>query len=241
MALSKEKMMKRFNVVDLRIAKVQEVRIGHSDITSDKRLYCSLLLDNGTTVSNVPFYGCGVDSETKKLHGSLIPPVVNQMVGVSYVHGHYKNPVAAFPIHMPWLREEDEEVYNDVLESVDDIGFFHKTGTKLLFKEDGTINFDVINSDDEPKRTQEIDADGNATTKVFDSNQNEVVVLEELNTGDFNRTIKDSSGNKVSEVLQGNNGDIDLINYSGGVEKGTINMAGSNGEVLINGHLKVTV
>ena len=62
-----DKTGRKKGLFSLGIAEIVEVRKGHSENSSDKRLYCDLILDSGEPRKNIPFYGPTVDLTTKKL------------------------------------------------------------------------------------------------------------------------------------------------------------------------------
>jgi len=133
-------------ITSLHIAKVEDVYKGHSKLskkTGNKLIYCNVLMDNGTTYKDVPVYGGTVDVDTGNLHGMFIPPVVGQMVGIIFVQGHYENPMCCFSIPFPWLQQKDGEKFHTKIDeeilNIKDGGIFHRSGSRIYFKDDGTI------------------------------------------------------------------------------------------------------
>ena len=135
----------KLKITSLRIARVIEVFRGNKtdNQSTDKRLFCKLYMMEGTYYDNVPFYGGTVDIVTKKLHGVFAPPVVDQMVGVQFIDGHFENPYCCFSVPMPYISGKDSETFNNAFEEfipgVADVGVFQKSGSYAILRESGTV------------------------------------------------------------------------------------------------------
>lgn len=121
----------------LKIGVVQATRGVNSERTTEKRLYCDVVMFDGITITNLPFYGGGVDSVTAKPHGLFFPPAIGQQIGVLYVEGNFKNPIGCFPIPFPGKQADMTKYDNIMLEG--ECMVAHKSGSKVLFKSDGSI------------------------------------------------------------------------------------------------------
>lgn len=116
---------------------IQDVRIGHSRNLKDKRFYCDILFD-GLYKKDVPFYGGTVDLISGNPHGFFCPPLKNQKVIIAYLEGNYKNPIVCFPMPYGYDRDVMEKFYN-LLQDVEDMAMFHKSGSKIYFKKNGDL------------------------------------------------------------------------------------------------------
>jgi hypothetical protein len=129
------------NIFDARLGKIMEVRLQHSNNAEDKRLFCDIELFPSGQFSNVGLWGGGVDLETKFPHGIFSIPRQEQMVLVLFAKGNMENPVAALPL--PYncdMADEVKELYYDLVENINDIGVFHYSGTRIILREDGSID-----------------------------------------------------------------------------------------------------
>ncbi len=235
---------RRATVVELRLATITQIRIGHlSNSANDKRLYCDVQVDNAVKINDVPFYGAGVDSTTKKPHGSIMPPAINQMVGLLFVQGSYRDPVAAFPIPHPWFREKEMEDYFDIIEDIQDLGIYHRKGSKFVLKKDGSIISTVALRDVEEsgdfKRKSIVTqfADGKVLTENYNSNDQKVSEVIQNNDGKLERRNFDpSNGNVRTEIIQDALGNIQTKNYdtSTAMVKGQSELNGVTGQWNFN-------
>lgn len=219
-------MKKRHSLFDLRIGTVIESRIGHSEDSKDKRLYCDIVLDDGIQRKNLPYYGGGVDvNGTGKPHGIFIPPLDGQMVGVFFVQGHFKNPTVCFPIPMPWDRSNMEKYY-DLLENKDDIIIYHKTGSSVRIKTDGSIHSNVNIEDNEKSRIVQ-NADGSIQSVV------------DIDGDEKSRIVQDIDGNV--EIQQKSGKDITINGDSKNfVTHAELNTALQSFVGAVNGHIHIT-
>jgi len=133
----------------LGIAELVEVRKGHSENLSDKRMYCDLILDSGVPRKNVPFYGPTVDLITKKLHGVHFPPRPNQMVAYMFVAGHNDNPVVCFSLPFDWGQSKNLNTFVNTISSemsdkLEDCALYHYSGSKIIMNKDGSIEIEPL-------------------------------------------------------------------------------------------------
>lgn len=133
---------KRLNeVFEARIGRVLEVYQEHKQLSRDKRLYCSIEVFPAGEYENVPFWGGGfdLDEDVEMPHGFFCPPRPHQYVLILFINGNFENPVAAAPIPHPHDYSFVEKYYN-LVESVNDIGLYHYSGTRVIMREDGSID-----------------------------------------------------------------------------------------------------
>lgn len=163
---------------ELKIGKIVKVSIGHSKNSIDKRMYCDILLNDGTAKINVPFRSSGIDKDTRKKHGIIFPPCIGQMVGVLFVSGHFKNPMVAFDIPFGWGEDSESEDYYDLLDNVNEGGLFHRTGSYIKYLEDGSIEIKNFNDDDKEIVSVLIDkTNGLIENKFFDGDTEKLSVV----------------------------------------------------------------
>jgi hypothetical protein len=146
----------RFYCYELVLAKVKAVRPEHSRKKGDKRMCCDLVTMDGIPLKNVKFAGATVDQKTGYPHGFLIPPRVDQMVGVFFVKGFYANPIIAFSVPSSFDPQYKDNFY-DLLESENDSAFFHKSGSMIYFSDDGSIEIKNLKGNGDDNGTAKLD------------------------------------------------------------------------------------
>lgn len=160
--------LSRTTVFQATQARVEDVRVGHSTDTRDRRLFCDITLSTGVKIENVPFYGGGVDLTNSTPHGVFFPPVVGQKIIVFFIDAHWKNPVGCIPIPFPWDSSKDFQKYNDVLDNINDAAIFHKSGTKIIMRANGSV--EITNSNQGSfvmnGTTGQVNVNGNLTVDV---------------------------------------------------------------------------
>ena len=129
------------NIFDARLGKIVEIRLGHSNNTEDTRLFCDVELFPSGQLPNVSLWGGGIDLETEFPHGIFNLPRQEQMVLVLFIKGNIEDPLAAIPL--PYncdAADEIKELYYDIVENINDLSIFHYSGSRLIFREDGSID-----------------------------------------------------------------------------------------------------
>ena len=124
---------------EMRLGRVLSISQQHSKKESDKRLWARIEMFPSGTFDDVPFWGGGVDFETEFPHGIFVPPRENQYIVIFFALGNFDNPFAAIPIPHPYDQSFAEKYY-DLVESVNDISIFHFSGSRIILREDGSID-----------------------------------------------------------------------------------------------------
>lgn len=124
---------------EMRLGRILKISQQHGKKDSDKRLWAKIELFPSGTHENVPFWGGGIDFDTNMPHGVFCPPRENQTVIIFFLNGNFSNPVAAFPVPHPYDFSFVEKYY-DIVENVNDISVFHFSGSRIILREDGSID-----------------------------------------------------------------------------------------------------
>ncbi len=124
---------------EMRLGRILSISQQHSKKESDKRLYARIELFPAGTFDDVPFWGGGVDFDTEFPHGVFVPPRENQYIIIFFALGDFNNPFAAIPVPHPYDFSFVEKYY-DLVESVNDISIFHFSGSRIILREDGSID-----------------------------------------------------------------------------------------------------
>jgi hypothetical protein len=187
-----------FTITSLQIGYVTKVYQQHTRNNSDKRLYMTVnMIPDGMQVENVPFYSGGVDKKTKYPHGLFLPPRENQVVGVFFIKGHYGNPVGCIPLPFE-VYKDDRKLYYNILENINDTGLFHYSGSRITFRENGTIEITKrIDKSNEDYENQSLSFDfkyenGQSKKKIKDENNNFEFYIDKESF-----YIKDKKNNKI--------------------------------------------
>lgn len=149
------------------------------ETTTDKRMFCTVKYSLGGLKVNVPYYGGGVDLQTKNPHGVFVPPRKGQMVVILFIRGKMESPFAAVPIAHPEDYKDINKYYK--LIDVDDIMIAHFSGSQILFKKDGTI-----------KISKKIDDETFSITVKFESSNKKKTITDD-----------DTPANKITMSTEG--------------------------------------
>jgi hypothetical protein len=188
----------RFNSFECRQGRVSKIMTGEPNPrvpgTVIKSFYVQVdYLEGGG--ADVCYFGHGIDPVTKKLHGSLIPPVEGQQVLVLFPYGNYLQPVGAIPLPYPFytkeLQREDYHLLNR-LDTIQDIEHGHRTGSVLRFRQDGAVEVENWKADaSEVQSSVKMNADG---TIVVSHNKGASINID----ADGNVQVVPASGKKVN-------------------------------------------
>lgn len=203
-----------------RIVKTKQ-QVGRTD---KKYMVCDIELGVGGDLQDVPLFGPSVDLNTGNPHGIAFAPRNNSLVGVLFLRGMWKNPVGCFPLPFPsWeVSTSDKEKYNNIMDSLNDLSIFHYTGTRIDFREDGSIEIAKKIDDNVYKFKLEFqDSDNDAEKKITDVDNGHTIILKK------GKIILNSLKEKDSE----DSGDIEL-----GKEATEKLVLGDAFKSLFNGH-----
>ena len=126
-------------IFEMKIGRVLKISQEHSKKSEDKRLWARIEVFPSGTYDDVPFWGGGIDFETEFPHGFFVPPRENQLMIIFFLNGNFNNPVGVVPMPHPYDASFTDKYY-DLVESVDDISLFHFSGTRIIMREDGSID-----------------------------------------------------------------------------------------------------
>lgn len=150
---SEDETTSRFSSFECRQGKVEKILTGEPNKRVQGEVIKAFMvqvsfLEGG--FADIGYFGHGIDPTTKKLHGSLVPPVVGQQVLVLYPYGNYLQPMGAIPLPYPFyssdLQREDYHLLNR-LDTIEDIEYGHRTGSVLRFRQDGAVEVEHWKSD----------------------------------------------------------------------------------------------
>jgi len=125
---------------DARIGIVNNVYIGSKNNPADLRIYCDITLFPSGEFTEVPLWGGTMDYLTKFPHGLFNLPRQKQMILILFVKANHENPVAAIPL--PYNYDNDDQykqLFYNIVESVDDLGIYHYSGTRQIMRANGSI------------------------------------------------------------------------------------------------------
>ena len=128
-------------IYESRIGRILKIYQQNKFDPSDNRLFCDLEVFPSGTFTNMPIYGGGVDFQTKFPHGIFALPRKDQLVVILFLESNFQNPMACLPIPYNYDgADQYKDLFNNLVESVDDIGLYHYSGTRQIFRANGNID-----------------------------------------------------------------------------------------------------
>lgn len=126
-------------IFEMKLGRILDIHQGHTERTNDKRLFAKIEVFPAGTFNNVPFWGGGFDLNTEMPHGIFSVPRENQLIVVFFINGYFNDPVGVASIPHPYDGSFVEKYYN-LIENINDISIFHYSGTRIILREDGSID-----------------------------------------------------------------------------------------------------
>jgi hypothetical protein len=215
-------------IFEAKIGRILEIKQQHGKRDNDKRLWARIEMFPAGTYENVPFWGGGFDLETEMPHGMFVPPRENQLILILFLNGSFENPIAAIPFPHPYDDSFVDKYYN-LIENINDISFFHYSGSRIIMREDGSIDIQKRIEESTGNFTNhtlkikfEYDSGNNIRKKTITDSDNNIII--EL-TGD-NYKVTDAAGQNIN--LRQKSGEEKVIVEKSGSQKIEMNSSSTD-------------